>query len=249
MGFSDAYNLTKLPDEISLRLSWTGGASPTFDDGGTKSVASVTKLSTGKFRVTLNTPRPMKNFPTVKPLVVLSSVDTGADLGMEALIESYTGSTGILDIWFYAATQPAGVSASATFTADTNANMADGDIVTLNTGISIKTYEYDKSANGVTAGRVSWTAGTTALSVAQNLRTAILANQPELSVTDNGDGTLTIVNRWIGAAGNNTNSKTSASALAITNFTGGLTTSAAPVLQDPNAGSTVTVSISGSLHA
>lgn len=113
------------------------------------------------------------------------------------------------------------VAATCTLTADTNANMADGDTVTLNSGISKKTYEYDKSANGVTAGNVSVTAGTTAATVAANFRTAILASQPELSVTDNSDGTLTIANRWPGVAGNNSNAKSSSSALAITNFASG----------------------------
>lgn len=113
------------------------------------------------------------------------------------------------------------VVSTCTLTADTNANMADSDTVTLNSGISKKTYEYDKSANGVTAGNVSVTAGTTAATVAANFRTAILATQPELAVVDNGNGTLTISQRWPGVAGNNTNSKSSASALAITNFAAG----------------------------
>jgi hypothetical protein len=64
--------------------------------------------------------------------------------------------------------------------------------------------------------------GTTAATVAANLRTAILANQPALSVTDNANGTLSIANKWLGAGGNGSNSKSSSSGvLAVTNFTGG----------------------------
>jgi len=113
-------------------------------------------------------------------------------------------------------------AASCTVTVDTNANMADGDTVTLNDGTRIVIYEYDKSSNGIAAGHVSWAAGAgTAAQGAATLKTAILANQPLLDVTDNLDGTLTIKNKLAGSFGNTTNSKSSSSALAVTNFTGG----------------------------
>jgi hypothetical protein len=115
-----------------------------------------------------------------------------------------------------------GVGATGTVTADTNTNMADGDKVVLSDGVRFVTYEYDKAANGVTAGNVAWTAGTTAATVATNLRTAIIANQPGLTVTDNLAGVLTITNNWPGAGGNVTITKTSSSALAVTGMAGGV---------------------------
>ncbi len=126
-----------------------------------------------------------------------------------------------------ASTSP--TAATCTVTVDTNANMADGNIVTINSGIRKQVYEYDKSANGVTvptAGsvppRATWAAGAgTAAQSATTLATAIAAWQPELTVVDNGDGTLTLTTRILGAVGNNTNSCTAVGVLAITNFTGG----------------------------
>ena len=115
-----------------------------------------------------------------------------------------------------------GVGAVGTVTADTNANMADGDKVVLSDGFRFVTYEYDKTANGVTAGAISWSVGTTAASVATNLKTAIDANQPGLTVSDNLAGVLTITNRWPGAGGNVTATKTSSSALAVTGMSGGV---------------------------
>lgn len=83
-------------------------------------------------------------------------------------------------------------------TCTTNANMLDGDKLVISVaGRSAPnnsvTYEYDKSANGVTAGNQSWAAGAaTAIDVAATLATAIAAAQPFLAVTNNGNGTLTI---------------------------------------------------------
>lgn len=112
-------------------------------------------------------------------------------------------------------------AATCTLTADTNANLGNTDTVTLNDGERSVVYEYDKGADGVVAGRVGVTAGTTAATVAANFRTAILANQPRLAVVDGGAGVLTITNLIAGADGNTTNAKSSSSALAVTNFTGG----------------------------
>ena len=84
-------------------------------------------------------------------------------------------------------------SPTGTITCVANANMLDADFMTINDGINAAVvYEYDKAANGVTGGRIAWAAGTTAASVAANLRTAILANQPYITVVDNLDGTLTL---------------------------------------------------------
>lgn len=79
-------------------------------------------------------------------------------------------------------------------TCATNANMADGDKLTIavSNGDSV-TYEYDKSANGVASTSTSWAAGAgTAAQTAATLATAIGIAQPTLVVTDNADGTLTI---------------------------------------------------------
>lgn len=79
-------------------------------------------------------------------------------------------------------------------TCATQANMADTDTLVITTASSTKTYEFDKAGNGVTAGnvQVNISTDTTAATVAARLRTAILANQPELRVIDPADGTLKI---------------------------------------------------------
>lgn len=113
--------------------------------------------------------------------------------------------------------------ASCTITVDTNANMTDGNTVTIDDGDRKVVYEYDKSANGVAAGNVSWAAGAgTAAQSAATLKTAINGQHTGLTVTDNLDGTLTLTNKWPGAASNAAgNAKSSASALAITAWAGG----------------------------
>jgi len=98
------------------------------------------------------------------------------------------------------------VAATGLITCATNANMDDNDTVTIGDGLTpAKIYEYDKSADGVTGGSVNWAvaggAGTAA-DVAATLKTAIEANQPALTVTDNLDGTLTIAHKWPGTGGN-----------------------------------------------
>ncbi len=98
----------------------------------------------------------------------------------------------------------AAVAATGLITCATNANMADTDFITIGDGMNPAVlYEYDKSANGVTAGRVNWAAGaTSAADVAATLKTAIDANQPGITVTDNLDGTLTLTHKWPGLGGN-----------------------------------------------
>jgi len=77
----------------------------------------------------------------------------------------------------------------------TKANLVDTDFITIVHPSVTKIYEFDTAGNGVTAGRVqvNVSADTTAANVAARLRTAILANQATLEVTDNTDGTLTVV--------------------------------------------------------
>lgn len=112
-------------------------------------------------------------------------------------------------------------SATGTVTCDTNANMADGDTVTISDGFRTVVYEYDKSSNGVAAGHVVWAAGTTADTVALSLQTAINATQPLLGTSDNGSGVLTITNNFPATYGNIALAKSSSSALAVTGMTGG----------------------------
>lgn len=72
------------------------------------------------------------------------------------------------------------------------ANLVDGEtlVITVN-GVAV-TYEFDVDGTGVTAGRtrVNVSTDTTAATVAARLRTAILAAQPALTVTDPTNGTL-----------------------------------------------------------
>ena len=99
----------------------------------------------------------------------------------------------------------AAAAATGTITCATVANLADSDYMTIGDGINPPVlYEFDVAGDGVTAGRVqvNVSADTTAAQVAARLRTAILANQPALSVTDNADGTLTVTSDIAGAHAN-----------------------------------------------
>ncbi len=75
------------------------------------------------------------------------------------------------------------------------ANSAAGDYFTITLDGTAVLYGLDVAGTGVPAGRtqIDISGATTAASVATLVRTAILATQATLSVTDNGDGTLTIV--------------------------------------------------------
>ena len=80
-------------------------------------------------------------------------------------------------------------------TCATQANMTDGDTLTItDKGVAV-VYEFDKAGDGVVAGRVqvNISTDTTAATVAARLATAIAANQAALQVTDPADGTLIIV--------------------------------------------------------
>lgn len=96
--------------------------------------------------------------------------------------------------------------ASGLITCTAQANYTDGEVMlTLGDGISPpKEYEADVNGTGVTAGRVqvNISGDTTAAQVAARLRTAILTAHPSIGVTDNGDGTLTLLHQWPGAGGN-----------------------------------------------
>ena len=76
----------------------------------------------------------------------------------------------------------------------TKANFADTDFFTITVAGIAVVYEFDKAGDGVTTGRVqvNISSDSTAAQCAARLRTAILANQTTLEVTDNTDGTLTV---------------------------------------------------------
>jgi hypothetical protein len=120
-----------------------------------------------------------------------------------------------------------GKRATGSIVCATNANMADSDFITISDGINAPVlYEYDKSANGVTAGRVAVTAGGgTAAQTAANFKTAINANQPLLDVTDNLDGSLTLESKLPGTFANVSITENVAHAsFTVSGMTGGLDT-------------------------
>lgn len=95
--------------------------------------------------------------------------------------------------------------ATGLITCTTQANYVDTDYMTLGDGFALpREFEFDSVGDGVTVGRVqvNVSTDTTAAQVAARLRTAILATFAALDVTDNGDGTLSLVNRWPGTGGN-----------------------------------------------
>lgn len=75
------------------------------------------------------------------------------------------------------------------------ASFADTDYITVTINGVAVVYEFDTAGDGVTSGRVqvNVSTDTTAAQCAARLRTALLANQAVLEVTDNTDGTLTVV--------------------------------------------------------
>jgi hypothetical protein len=96
------------------------------------------------------------------------------------------------------------VGARALVTCIAKASLVDTDYMTIADPVfGSKLYEMDTAGNGVTGGRVqvNVSADTTAAEVAARLRTAILANQPQVSVTVNGD-TLVLFYLFAGPAGN-----------------------------------------------
>lgn len=113
-------------------------------------------------------------------------------------------------------------SATGTILCAANTAAADGDIVTIGDGMNPSvSYEYDKSSNGVTAGRVSWAVGTTAASNATALAALIATNQPGFTIVDDLAGTLTLTHKWPGAGGNVTITKTGAVVTTVTGMSGG----------------------------
>lgn len=84
---------------------------------------------------------------------------------------------------------------SGTITCIAKASMADTDFMTIDDGINAAVlYEFDTVGNGGTGGRVivNISGATTAAQVAALLKTAIVANQPYITVVDNLNGTLSL---------------------------------------------------------
>ncbi len=118
--------------------------------------------------------------------------------------------------------------ATGTITCVANGSMADTDYITIGDGlVAPKLYEYDKASDGVTAGRVQWAVaggGGGASDVAATLKTAIDANQPSISVTNNGDGTLSLSHKIGGTVGNVTITENVANAgFLVSGMSGGTT--------------------------
>lgn len=108
------------------------------------------------------------------------------------------GTTGVpgAEVWAFAATTAAWVKQGTCklVTCPAKASLVDTDFFTVTVDGAAVIYEFDTSGNGATTGRiaVNVSTDTTAAQVAARLRTALLANQATLAVTDNTDGTLTI---------------------------------------------------------
>lgn len=113
-------------------------------------------------------------------------------------------------------------AATGTIACAANTAAADGDTISIGDGFNpTVVYEYDKTANGVTAGRINWPVGTTAASLATSLAGLIAINQPGFQVTDDLAGNLALVHRWPGVGGNITIAKTGAAVTTVTGMSGG----------------------------
>jgi phage tail sheath gpL-like len=122
-----------------------------------------------------------------------------------------------------ASLQTEGKYATGTIECDTDANGGDGDTLTVSDGINpAVVYEYDKASDGVQAGRVAQAAGTTAASNATALKALIEANQPDLTVTDNLAGILTLTHKFPGDFANITITETGTVYKTVTGMAGGV---------------------------
>lgn len=75
------------------------------------------------------------------------------------------------------------------------ASLATGDFITVVLPDSTFSYQFDLTGSDVLSGntQVNVSTDTSAIQVAARLRSALLLKQPSLEVTDNGNGTLTVV--------------------------------------------------------
>lgn len=119
-----------------------------------------------------------------------------------------------------------GYPSTGSITVGTDTAATDGNSVTISDGINpAVTYEYDKSVNGVAAGHITWLAGAggTAITNAGTLAVLIAANQPDLTVVDNGDGTISLTHKLNGTFSNIAITKSGSGAVsAVTGMSGGV---------------------------
>jgi hypothetical protein len=181
-----------------------GTSDPDLLRDGKTALFTGARTSAGLFTITF-----ASGFPIPERLVYESaSLSCAATLALKAqqahiVRASYSQTARTVQIVVLMVGDVAGAGAG-TVTCTTKANYADTDFMTIGDGLSVaKVYEFDTAGDGVTAGRVQVdiSGATTAAEVAAILRTAILANQPALSVTDNADGTLTVTHNWPGHRG------------------------------------------------
>ncbi len=196
----------------------------TFDTNGTSAPdgvnpssadAAVARSGVGTYTVTF--PAAM----TAQRLDYAAAGIIGNEPSLKAKVVSYTA--GVLTLQVSQLVLP--VSASGLITCTTFANYADTDYMTIGDGLApAKLYEFDTAGDGVTAGRVQVdiSGATTAADVAAILRTAIRTNQPAIAVTNNGDGTLTVIQQIPGTVGNVTMTENVANAAhTVSGFSGG----------------------------
>lgn len=180
---------------LPIKFDTNNTSAPDGVDPGTG--ITVARADVGDYTITFN--------EAVKPTVVrvLGAEVIGDEAELDCKVTGYTASTGVLTISAYQSEQ----AASGTITCVTKANFADSDYMTIDDGCQTAVvYEFDTAGDGVTAGRVqvNISGDTTAADCAATLATAIGANQPAITVTDNGDGTLSLAHNFPGTAGNKT---------------------------------------------
>ncbi len=130
--------------------------------------------------------------------MLLTALTTSSDSStVTASVAALGGALAVKQTYLFASSTNCWIrqGTSKLITCVAKASMADTDFITVALSTSTKIYEFDVAGNGVTAGRVqvNISTDTTAAQVAARLRTALLANQASLEVTDNSDGTLTVV--------------------------------------------------------
>lgn len=119
-----------------------------------------------------------------------------------------------------------GVAATGSITCVAKANLVDGETITIGDGFRPPVvYELDVAGDGVAGDsvQVDVSGATTAAEVAAIMKTAIEANQPLLTVTDNTDGTLALAHQLAGVVGNVTITYTVDDAgFAVAGMSGGI---------------------------
>lgn len=210
------------------------GAVGTIYQAKSNSVRSVTRNSAGNYTFQFNEPYPLALAYIDLELHRAAVTDAKVDVDYDAA--TYSNTTGQLTVFCSSGGTQGGVAATGTITAVANASMADTDYITIGDGFNPPVvYEYDKAADGVTAGRVNWAAGaSTANDVATTLVTAINANQPLLTCSAPSAGVFTITHKILGTVGNVTITENVANAgFLVTGLSGGSANQAAA---DPATG-------------